>query len=205
MSKSLGNFFTARDVLNKYSAEAIRLFFAQAYYRGPLDFNDELLTGAKKGLEKFSNLIEVVESEIKKANASNNIPDFDFNVYKQKFSDSMDDDFNTAQAVAVIFDFVRDVNRTIAENNNIDVQFYKDVKEFLSETAEGVLGIIDFSFVKNGTSFGLEDSLINILIELRLKARSEKNFKLSDEIRNRLGELGVILKDTKEGTTFKKT
>ena len=204
MSKSLGNFFTARDVLKKYPAEAIRLFFAQAYYRGPLDFTDELLASATKGLEKFSNLAEVIESEIKKNKKSNSIPEFDFTGYKQKFMDAMDDDFNTAQAVAVVFDFVRDVNKTIAENEGIDVLFYKDVKTFLSETAESVLGIIDFnSEVKY--SAGLEDDLINLLIDLRMKAKSEKNYKLSDEIRDRLAELGIILKDTKEGTTFKRS
>ncbi len=204
MSKSLGNFFTARDVLKKYPAEAIRLFFAQAYYRGPLDFTDELLLSATKGLEKFSNLAEVIESEIKKNKSTNNIPEFNFAGYKQKFMDAMDDDFNTAQAVAVIFDFVRDVNKTIAENEGMDVLFYKDVKTFLSETAESVLGIIDFnSEVKS--SAGLEDDLINLLIDLRMKAKSEKNYKLSDEIRDRLAELGIILKDTKEGTTFKRS
>ncbi len=205
MSKSLGNFFTARDVLKKYSAEAIRLFFAQAYYRGPLDFTDELLLSSTKGLEKISNLIDVTEIKLNKNKSTNNIPAVDFSNYKQKFIDAMDDDFNTAQAVAVIFDFARDVNRTIAENDNIDVQFYSNVKNFLSETAEGVLGIIDFSFTGTKSSAGLEDSLINLLIELRQKAKSEKNYKLSDEIRDRLGEMGVVLKDTKEGTTFKKT
>ena len=204
MSKSLGNFFTARDVLKKYTAEAIRMFFAQAYYRGPLDFTDELLMSATKGLEKFSNLTETIENEIKKNKSSNNILEFDFGGYKQKFTDAMDDDFNTAQAVAVIFDFVRDVNRTIAENQNIDVKFFKDVKNFLSETAEGVLGIIDLN-TEIKSSADLDDALINLLIDLRLKAKSEKNYKMSDEIRDRLAELGIILKDTKEGTTFKKT
>jgi len=203
MSKSLGNFFTARDVLKKYSAEAIRLFFSQAYYRGPLDFTYELLMSAAKGLEKFSNLLEILESEFKKNKNTGNIPVFDFEEYKQKFTDAMDDDFNTAQAVAVIFDFVRDVNRTIAENENIDSQFFKAVKNFLAETAEGVLGIISFNSAAKSL-LGLEDDLINLLIDLRLKAKLEKNYKLSDEIRERLKELGIILKDTKEGTTFRK-
>lgn len=204
MSKSLGNFFTARDVLKKYSAEAIRLFFAQAYYRGPLDFNDELLSGAAKGLEKFSNLLEYIGSEILKNNSSGNLPNLDFHLYRQKFNDAMDDDFNTAQAVAVIFDFVRDVNKTIAEIDNLDVKFFKDVKNFLSETAEGVLGIIDFKNNPADFSSGMEDALVKLLIDLRLKAKSEKNYKLSDEIRNKLSELGIILKDTKDGTVYKK-
>ena len=109
MSKSLGNFFTARDVLKRYSAEAIRMFFAQAYYRGPLNFTDDLLTGAEKGLEKITNLVDKVNDELKKNNSGVK-PEFDFKSYYKRFEDAMDEDLNTSQAVAVIFDFVKEVN-----------------------------------------------------------------------------------------------
>lgn len=202
MSKSLGNFFTARDVLAKYSAEAIRLFFAQAHYRGPVEFTDELLDAAEKGLEKLKNQRSNIESLLNKNISNGNNPDFDFQKYEDRFVKAMDDDFNTPQAIAVIFDFVRDVNRTIAEIENINSNFFAKVKDYLKKTAENVLGIINLSSVETKSEAMLEDKLIQLLIDIRLKAKKEKNFQLSDEIRKRLDELGIVLKDTKDGTEF---
>jgi cysteinyl-tRNA synthetase len=223
MSKSLGNFFTARDVLSKYSAEAIRLFFAQAHYRGPIEFTNELLEAAEKGLEKLKNLKVTVETAITKNKSGSKI-EFDFQSFEERFTNALDDDFNTPQAVAVIFDFVKEVNRTIAEKENLDVEFCKKVKEFLKRTADDVLGIIDFSIVESETDAVLEksvrqilqnydsslkeeetlalDELIKRLINIRLKAKSEKKYQVADEIRKKLDTIGITLKDTKEGTDF---
>ncbi len=201
MSKSLGNFFTARDVLERYSAEAIRMFFSQAYYRGPIDFTDELLSSAQKGLEKINNLVSRVNKELKNPR-SGTFPEFNFALYKEKFAMAMDDDLNTSQAVAVIFDFVRDANRVIAETNNIDASFFKDVKEFLHLTAEDVLGIVDLS-QKESTS-SIEKELIELFIKIRIDAKTNKNFALADKIRDELKLLGIVLEDSKEGTTYKK-
>lgn len=224
MSKSLGNFFTAREVLAKYSAEVIRLFFAQAHYRGPIEFTDELLDAAEKGLEKLKNLQSTIELAISKNNSNGSIPEFDFNIFEERFVQAMDDDFNTPQAIAVIFDFVKETNRTIADKENLNVSFFKDVKNFLIRTAEDVLGIIDFRIVESKPDTVLENNvrqilqnydanlaageslslgeLIKFLIDIRLKAKNEKNFKLADEIRKKLDEIGITLKDTKEGTDF---
>ncbi len=214
MSKSLGNFFTARDVLKHYSTEAIRLLFCQTHYRGPLEFSDELLDSTKKGLEKFENLIEKINMELEPhpsplqsarggqegEGVNSNL---DFEKYHKDFETAMDDDLNTPQAVAVLFDFVRDVNKTIAENENLPLEFYSNVKEFLSKTAQGVLGIVDLDKAQvEGSS--IEKELIDLLIRLRNDARKEKNFALSDKIRDGLKELGIELKDSKEGTTYKK-
>jgi cysteinyl-tRNA synthetase len=201
MSKSLGNFFTAREVLKKYSAEAIRMFFAQAYYRGPLNFTDDLLTAAERGLEKITNLVDKVNSEIKK-NISGVKPQFDFDPYYKRFEEAMDEDFNTSQGIAVIFDFVKEVNRIIASSENVDVNFYNDVKTFLTKTAENVLGIVDFYKTKAGDD-KLVSELIELLITLRIEAKQNKNYQLSDTIRDRLKELGVVLQDGKEGTSYK--
>lgn len=201
MSKSLGNFFTARDVLKKYSAESIRMFFAQAYYRGPLNFTDDLLTAAERGLEKITNLVDKVNEEIKKNNFGVK-PDFDFKSYYQRFEEAMDEDLNTSQAVAVIFDFVKEVNRIIASSESVDVNFYNDVKTFLTKTAENVLGIVDFNKTNAGDD-KLVNDLIELLITLRTEAKQNKNYQLSDIIRDRLKELGVVLQDGKEGTSFK--
>lgn len=201
MSKSLGNFFTAREVLKKYSAEAIRMFFAQAYYRGPLNFADDLLSAAEKGLEKINNLVDKVNVEIKKSNTGVK-PEFDFNSYYKRFEEAMDEDLNTPQAIAVVFDFVKDVNKVIASTENADVSFYNDVKTFLTKTAEDVLGIVDFNKTTAGDD-KLVNDLIELLITLRTEAKQNKNYQLSDTIRDRLKELGVVLQDSKEGTSYK--
>ncbi len=204
MSKSLGNIFTARDILKIYSAEAVRLAFAQTHYAGPLNFSDELLSSAEKGLEKLKNLAEKIEEEIKENRQEGIVPKLDFEKYKNNFGTAMDDDFNSPQACAVIFDFVRDVNRAIAENENISLKFYLSVKEFLQNTAEGVLGILDFSETANQSNGALENDLIELLIKLRQDAKLEKNYVLSDKIRNELKNIGIELQDSKSGTTYKK-
>ncbi|GBD88661.1 cysteine--tRNA ligase [bacterium BMS3Abin03] len=203
MSKSLGNFFTTREVLKKYSAEAIRLFFAQAYYRGPLNFSYELLDAAERGASKLKNLAEIINREIKKNRTDGNLPAINISIFEEKFTAAMDDDFNTAQGVAVIFDFAKEVNRLIAENEKIKADFYLNVKNFLERTAAGVLGIIDFEAAKTVAGEGLSSDLIELLIEIRLNAKKNKNFALADEIRNKLKKLGVELRDSKEGTTYK--
>lgn len=201
MSKSLGNFFTAREVVKKYSAEAIRMFFAQAYYRGPLNFTDELLNAAERGLEKITNLVDKVNAEIKKNIAGIKL-DYDFAPYYKRFEEAMDEDLNTSQAVAVIFDFVKEVNRIIASSESVELNFYNDVKTFLTKTAENVLGIVDFNKITAGDD-KLVNDLIELLITLRTEAKQNKNYQLSDIIRDRLKELGVVLQDSKEGTSYK--
>lgn len=203
MSKSLGNFLTARDILKNYSAEAIRLFFAQAYYRGPLNFSDELLQAAQKGVEKFVNLAQKINDELNKDNSEGVYPEIDIKKYLDEFETVMDDDFNSAQGVAVIFDFAKEVNRIIASDQKIKKDFFVDVKNFLTKTTVDVLGIMNFDLtVKGGGE--LEDALIKFLIELRNDAKKEKNFLLADKIRDRMKEIGVVLQDSKEGTAFKR-
>ena len=201
MSKSLGNFFTARDILDKYPAEALRLLFVQSHYRSPLNFSKELIESAQKGTEKLNNLGRALNYGLKKVGG---IPiEFDFNKFKSLFSATMDDDFNTSQAAAVIFDFVREVNKTIAENENINSEFYRNAKDFLQSTAETVFGIIHFDDLEEKET-SKDDEWILEQIELRTEAKAEKNWQLADEIRNRLAEKGIILEDGKSGTTYKK-
>jgi len=204
MSKSLGNFFTAREVLDIYPAEAIRLFFAQTNYGGPLNFSDELLNSAQKGYEKILNLAEKIEREINLNTRSDVIPELDVKRYYSDFEKVMNDDFNSPQAVAVIFDFIRASNKIIAENNNIDSTFYHSLKKFLKDTAENVLGIIYFDDMKELTNNNLENELIKLLIDLRELSKKDKNFILADKIRDDLNKMGIVLQDGKAGTTFKK-
>ncbi|MFO7525878.1 MAG: cysteine--tRNA ligase [Ignavibacteriaceae bacterium] len=201
MSKSLGNFFTARDILKKYSAETIRMFFSQAYYRGPLNFSDELLTSAEKGLDKVNNLVRRVNHELQNSQTGTK-PEFNFELYFKNFEAAMDDDLNTSQAVAVIFDFVREVNTVINETEKIDNQFFMHVKNFLQSTAASVLGIVDFVNEDNASS--IEKELIELFIRIRFEAKQGKNFQLADKIRDELKSLGIVLEDSKDGTVFKR-
>jgi len=202
MSKSLGNFFTARDILKKYSAEAIRLFFSQAHYAGPLNFSEDLLFGAQKGLEKLNNLKRKIENELDSGTIDGVIPKLDFDKFKTAFSEAMDDNFNSPQAVAVIFDFIRDVNKLISETTKINSSFYTSVKNFLEITAGNVLGIIDFTKNKENDMATKEKELIELLIKLRQEAKAKKNYTLSDKIRDELKELGIVLEDTKDKTVY---
>ena len=120
-----------------------------------------------------------------------------------KFKSAMDDDFNTAQAASVIFDFIRDANKVITSNDKIDFDFFINVKGFLERTAVGVLGIMNFETNDNFASMELEHNLIQLLIELRSDAKKEKKYALADKIRDQLSGIGIELKDSKEGTTFK--
>jgi cysteinyl-tRNA synthetase len=202
MSKSLGNFLTAREILKKYSAEAIRLFFLQTYYGGPLNFSFNLLAAAEKGVEKIKNLAEKIESEIKKDDNIGLVPDFNIKYYYDEFEKVMDDDLNTPQACAVIFDFIRSANKIISETESLHVSFFIDLKKFLTETAENVFGIIHFEELYK-KSAQLDGKLINLIIDLRTKLKKEKNFLLADSIRDELNKIGIELKDGKDSTTYK--
>lgn len=204
MSKSLGNFFTAKETLKKYSAEAIRLFFIQTYYGGPLNFSNELLDAAEKGFEKVKNFAETIELELKKNIIDGVSPDFNFDFYYKEFSSFMDDDFNTPRAVASIFDFIRNVNKIIAENDQINSAFYSKTKKFLQDTAENVFGIIHFDNLNKAVADSIENQLIEILLNIRSKLKQQKLYSLADSIREELQKLGVDIKDSKEGTTFKR-
>jgi cysteinyl-tRNA synthetase len=204
MSKSLGNFFTARDILSKYPAEAIRLFLLQAHYRGPLDFSDDLLDAANKGLEKINNFAETITDGLNQNKKDGVNPVYNFDTFEKRFVEAMDDDFNTPQAVAVIFDFIKEANKVIATNENLNVNFYKSLKMFFDKTAVDIFGIYHFQSSEVSGDILLENKLIEMLIDLRLKAKNAKDYSLSDEIRNKLNELGIQLKDTKGGTTYKK-
>jgi cysteinyl-tRNA synthetase len=200
MSKSLGNFFTVRDVVKKFPAEVIRFFFSQAHYAAQLNFSDDLLLSAQNGLEKIQLLYDKCLSELNNPAEGND--DFDFGPYYKEFEEPMDDDFNTPQAVAAIFNFVKAANKKIAEEKNTGSRFYAEAKKFLDLTAAGVLGIINES--KSEGNIELENNLINLLIELRKELKLQKNYAMADEVRDRLLKIGIQLEDGKAGTSFRK-
>ena len=199
MSKSLGNFFTAREILKKYSANAIRLFFSQTHYAGQLNFSAELLEAAEKGLEKITNLAQKINSIIPSIEKGLNT--FEQERYLFAFESAMDDNFNTPKALAAVYDFVRDFNKFLSKNDKLPREVLENAKEFLKHTLTDVLGIEVFA--KKGNENSKESFLMQILINLRNEAKKNKDYKTADEIRDKLKEIGIVLEDSKEGTTYK--
>lgn len=204
MSKSLGNFFTARDIVKKYDAEVIRYFMCQSQYGSPLNFSDDLLKSASSGLKKIQSFVEDVVQKMGDSDGSGG-ESFEFEKFYRKFEEEMDDNFNFPKGIAVIFDFMKSFNIFIADNEKVNKDDLENALEFIQKTAGDVLGIIDVEKIKEKTAgASSEKELMDLLIELRLDAKKEKNFGLADKIRDRLKEIGFELKDGKSGTTYKK-
>ena len=214
MSKSLGNFFLLREILEKFSGNVVRLFILSTHYRKPINFSFENMEDTKKALQnivksmnKFENIVEKYKNEkienVKNSEFSQKIDEFD-----KKFEFAMDEDMNTPQALATIFDQIRETNKFISTNENEFSTIYYEIKksyDSLKEKIENVFGIAieaeNAVKEEDGENMELTKKLIELLIKLRSEARSEKNFKLSDEIRDELKALGVEIKDNKDGST----
>lgn len=202
MSKSAGNFFTVREIAKEFDYEVIRFFMLSAHYRSPINFSRELLIQAQNGLERIYNCVgnlkylagntaveSAADDETKQKEA---VIKERMLGYKQKFIDAMDDDLNTADAIAAVFEMVKDINSSIRPEANISKETINFCHDLLMELG-GVLGIL--RKVKNDTI----DPEIQKLIDIRQQARKEKNWKLADEIRDKLKGMGIILEDTPQG------
>ncbi len=212
MSKSLGNFFTIREVLKKYSPAVVRFFFLYTHYRQPIDYSGEHLEEAKRSLERIRTAIINVERYLKAESGVGDSPSQESSIVleaekaKKKFAESMDDDFNTRRAIAALFELTREINRAVLEG--ID----KDSIRFAYVIYSGILDVLGLplEMIKNSQALdaaadsGLETGLIELLIELRSTLRKEKQWALSDTIRDRLKEMGVIIEDTDAGTVFER-
>ncbi len=185
MSKSKGNFFTVRDILEKYDGEVIRFFLLSAHYRNPVNFSDELIASSKAGLDRLYTCLERLEG------AEDTQSDI-FDTYRTKFKAALDDDFNTADAISVLFELVRDINSKIDKGENIS-----GAKAMLLELGS-VLGIL------SGREKETLDSEIEELIQKRQQARKDKDFALADKIRADLLAMGIILEDTREGIKWRR-
>lgn len=214
MSKSTGNFFLLREILEKFSGNAVRLFILSTHYRKPINFSFENMEDTKKALQnivksmnKFEGIVEKYKNEktveIKNLDFSQKIDEFD-----KKFEDAMDEDMNTPQALATIFDQIRETNKFISVNKDELSKIYSEIEksyESLKRKIGNVFGIEiemeNSAKEEDGENMELTKKLIELLIKLRSEARSKKNFKLSDEIRDELKVLGVEIKDNRDGTT----
>lgn len=197
MSKSLGNFFTVREIADKYDLQVLRFFMLSAHYRSPLNFSAELMESAKSGLDRihnsYDNLMylyenastdEADESEYKEA----------VDKYIKKFEEAMEDDFNTADAISAVFELVKYINQNVGDNTAKNVlKLFIDNLSMLCD----ILGIILKKEEK------LLDADIEKMIEERQQARKNKDFATADRIRDELLSKGIVLEDTREGVKYK--
>ena len=197
MSKSAGNFFTVREIGEKYPLQVIRFFMLSAHYRTPLNFSDTLVESAKTGLDRILTAIDLCrEMAAKEETGSLSKEETEhfanIEVLVKKFEDAMEDDFNTADAVSAIFEIVRESNST--------------VKDFSADYAKKVLKVLEDLCSVLGIETTKEEEIldeeIEKLIEERQAARKNKDFARADEIRDQLLEQGIVLKDTREGTKW---
>ena len=200
MSKSLNNFFTAREVLEKYDADVIRFFMLSAHYRTQINFSKELLDSAKASVERLYNGISNLENlldevSIEKMNDKEKEYLESLSKYREKFIEKMDDDFNTADAITVLFELTKDTNTNI--NINSSKELISNALKLIRELGKP-LGMLQKS-----TKVSLEEE-VEQLIQERQNARKNKDFALADKIRDDLKSRGIILEDTPQGVRWKK-
>ena len=192
MSKSLNNFFTIRDILNKYDCESVRYFFLTAQYRSLLDYSEENIGLARKALERLYTALRGCDWNVELAENDQ---------YVTAFKESMDDDFNTPGALAVLFELAREINKLKAENQAEANKLASRLKQLA-----GVLGLLeqDPETFLQGDANNDEVAEIEALIKQRNEARAGKNWAAADEARNKLTAMGIVLEDGANGTTWRK-
>lgn len=204
MGKSLGNFVTLKDAFTQFHPLVIRFFILQSHYRSPLDFSNEALAAAKKGYDRLVNTVMVLRQRIALNQDGKSIP-LDPDSFRRKMIDAMSDDFNSPQTIAYLFDLSREVNQYLNDGNQYNTESWKKIDSVYREFGDGVLGIIPESIDVTAASNGMIDAeLIQLLIDIRHEARIQRQFILSDMIRDRLKKLGIVLEDTTEGTNWKR-
>ena len=220
MSKSLGNFFLLREILGKFPGNVIRLFILGTHYRKPINFSMDNMEDSRKTLKNIitsmNNFSEIIgkfsdkgshEGEVSDNTGNNSINEFKekVNELDKKFMEAMDEDMNTPQALAVIFDQIKETKKfSVNVSSGEEAGALNYSYNSLGKKLEEVLGI-ELVLEEENKNFKNNDkltgNLIELLIKLRADARKEKNFKLSDEIRDNLKELGIEIQDNKDGTT----
>lgn len=203
MSKSLGNFFLLRDVLEHYDGRVVRLFVLSSHYRKPIDFSDAELTQAKTSLERIENALmrgKEAVLDVKADGSSCMELKEQLAVAKEKFIAAMDEDFNTSMGLGAIFELVKELNKAVDTPINAEgAEVVKETVEYIINVMEEALGVK----LKLETVVGnMTSELIEFILELRREARNEKNWAMSDKIRDRLAEMGIKIKDGKDKTTW---
>ena len=189
MSKSLGNLVTAADALQRFSSDAMRLFFLGSHYRSPLAYSDEAILAQERAAERLRNALSTSRDE-------SGATTLDATPHKRRFDEAMDADLNTPQAIAVLFDLARDINRGRDERTAVGAA------QDTLKTLAGVLGLTLSSTEQDSTADVAP--LVNLLIQTRTELRTAKQYEAADRIRDRLAELGYQLEDTADGTEWKR-
>jgi cysteinyl-tRNA synthetase len=217
MGKSLGNSMTIQNILQgdharlsqAYSPMAMRFFILSSHYRQTTDFSDVALDSATKGYKRLLNTIVLVQQKLAQTPVSDETNDFAAVIadHNARFVEAMDNDFNTPQALAVLFDFNKAVNSRLNNGQAMSYNTLKAIDETYQTLAGDVLGLLtEESVTQNSGSddSNLQDSLMSLLIDLRASARKNKDYATGDTIRKRLTELGVVLEDRPDGTSWKR-
>lgn len=205
MSKSLGNSITIKDALQRHTAEVLRFFVLSGHYSNPIDVSEMALGAAQRGWERLMVPVRTVRQRLQQAGlASQDELDFSgvLDEARQAFRAGMDDDFNAPAALAALFELTRQVNAMLASGPQPGRATLAAIDAVYSELGGGVLGVIPQSTAASGDA-GREAGLVQLLIEMRMQARARKDFAASDNIRDSLRALGIVLEDGKDGTTWK--
>jgi cysteinyl-tRNA synthetase len=204
MGKSLGNFVTIKDALQKHEPMAIRFFILSSHYRSPTDFGEAALEAAGKGLERLYGAVRLVRDRL--ATAEDGGADAAFqqvlDEHKARFIEAMDDDFNTPQALAALFDLNKEVNTLLNSGEPVSRAMLEAIDGLYRELGGDVLGIIPDQLPEESGG-GLENALVQILIDLRQEFRQTKDWAKADAIRDHLAEVGIVLKDGPDGTRWR--
>jgi cysteinyl-tRNA synthetase len=205
MSKSLGNVINIRDVLPKYRPEIIRMFAMSAHYSSPVTYSDESMSSAASGWERLYNAVRLTRQMMNGAPDSDEGNSFQERIdkLKKEFREVMDDDFNMPKAIAALQEFTRDVNTLLNSDANVGRPVLDAIHAAYKELGGDVLGVIPESDTSADGNGKREEGLIQLLIDMRNRARKEKNYAESDRIRDELASLGVILEDRADGTVWR--
>jgi len=204
MGKSLGNFVTIKEALQKHRPMTIRFFILSSHYRSPTDFSETALEAAGKGLERLYGTVRLVRDRLTTAEDREDDAAFRqvLEEHKARFIEAMDDDFNTPQALATLFDLTKEVNVLLNSGESLSRGTLKAIDDLYRELGGNILGLIPDRLPEE-TRAGLENALMQILIDLRQEFRQARDWARADAIRNRLAEIGIALEDSPEGTRWR--
>jgi cysteinyl-tRNA synthetase len=204
MGKSLGNFVTIKDALQVHGPMTIRFFILSSHYRSPTDFSQAALEAAGKGLERLYGAVGLVRDRLAASEEDGDTVAFQqvLDEHKARFIEAMDDDFSTPQALAVLFDLNKEVNTLLNSGEPVSRGTLEAIDGLYRELGSDVLGIIPDQLPEEAGA-GLEDALVQILIDLRQEFRQAKDWAKADAIRDRLAEIGIALEDSPEGTRWR--
>jgi cysteinyl-tRNA synthetase len=209
MGKSLGNFVTLKDAFKKFSPITVRFFVLNTHYRSPINYSNEALEGAETGRERLQNTVRNVRERLISAGGGEgeDVWKTKLEKYKHDFEEVMNEDFNTAGALAVLFNVTREVNHLLNSGEKASKGVLSEIDSFFRVYGGDILGIVpdkSLQMEEKEKDFELEDNLIKALAETRNELRESKQWELSDKIRDRLSELGIVIEDRKDEVVWRK-